>query len=115
MRASDLAFVGALVHQFPVLLPVLQEHLDFYGDFLSHLLMGDITRWVVAEYQLSGPNGAARDLMDFVEQAFSRADEHQRELITASFLENFPRLGQPGAGIRDLAGPSLKRQLRAIG
>jgi len=37
-----------------------------------------------------------------------------QQLIAASFLENLPRQGEDGMQIREMIGPNLKRQLKAM-
>lgn len=115
MRAAEIAFVGALVHRFRVLLPILQEHLDDYDALLPHVFMGDVTRWVLGEYQAHGESALLRDVLDFIESSYSRGDDHEQELISVSFLENFPRPNEEGSRLRALVGPSLSEQLDVIG
>lgn len=115
MRAAEVAFVGALVHRFPVLLPILQGHLDDYDGLLPHVLMGDITRWVLNEFRSHGPSRTFTEILDFFEESLRKAHEHERELIAVSFLENLPRPDEPGAEVRELLGSALRHQLELIG
>lgn len=115
MRAYDVALVGALCHRFPVLMPVLQEHLDDYDGLLPHVLMADITRSIVQRFRADPSDAIAQDVVDFIESAFKEAVGNERELISASFLENLPRPGEAGADVRTLLGPALQDQLRRIG
>lgn len=115
MRAAEVAFVGALIHRFPTLAPILQEHLDDYDGLLPHVLMADITRWVVEHFRTVGQEGLLREVLGFIEASFEAAQEHERELIIASFLENLPRAGEEGAALRDRLGPALRQHLELIG
>ncbi|MEX1207537.1 MAG: hypothetical protein WEE36_02890 [Acidimicrobiia bacterium] len=115
MRAAEVAFVGALVHRFRVFLPILQEHLDDYDALLPHVLMGDLTRWVVSEFETHGESGLLREVLDFIESSYSHGDDHEQEPIAVSFLENLPRPDENASKLRALLGPSLSKQLRVIG
>jgi hypothetical protein len=116
-KALTVAFVCALVYEFPPLLGLLQEHLDDQeGEVLPHLFMADLERWIEAELACRG--GQSRELvvriLKFLETAVHRNHEIA-ELIHASFLEHLPRPGQPGAEIRTRLGPVLTERLRQIG
>ena len=114
MRAEEVAFVGALVHRFPVLLPILQVHLDDYETLLPHVFLADVTRWLV------GKSGSRSDsdvnaVLLFLEACFSEGEEEERELISASFLENVPDPGEAGSELRGRLGPALAQGLDQIG
>lgn len=116
MYASTIAFVGALCYQFRELIPILEEHLDEQeGEVLPHLLMADIERW--AEKAVSDPQERSllERVLGFIELEYPGADEETQELIVVSFLEHFPRPNCPGAELRSLVGPNLRRELEIIG
>lgn len=117
MRAITVAFVGALAHRFPALLSVLEEHLEEQrGEVLPHVLMGEVTRWLVAQFiGAGGSDVAIRDVLGFMEQAFNSGGEQVQELLAVSFLENLPRPGEPGSEIRSILGPSMQEELRRLG
>jgi hypothetical protein len=116
VKAYDAAFVGALFFRFPELMPLLQEHLnDFDDTFLPHILMGDVTRWIVLRCHQDPNDPALRQMLSFIEAAFEHADHDDRELLAVSFLENLPRAGQKDADIRAILGPALQNELRQIG
>jgi hypothetical protein len=114
MRAEEVAFVGGLVYQFPVLAPILQEHLDDYDGLLPHVLLGEVTRWIVAEFAGSGPSVGLRNILEFIESSFRSGSNDGRELIAVSFLENLPRREESSSEILNLLGPQLTAQLQAI-
>jgi hypothetical protein len=115
MRAYELAFIGVLCRRFPAFMPMLQEHLDDYDGLLPHVLMAEVTRWIVQRFQVDPADSQVRQVLDFIESAFQEASGEDRELVAASFLENLPRPGQAGAEVRALLGPALQDQLRSIG
>lgn len=117
MNASTVALSGALAYRFPALLPLLAEHLvDQEGQVLPHLFMADVERWI-EDIVKDGNEGqeAAREVLQFLEEAFSAGDPEIEELISVSFLEHLPRPGEAGSGVRDMLGPKLSGQLRRIG
>lgn len=115
MRAYEVAFVGALCYRFPVFMPMLQEHLNDNDGVLPHVLMADVTRWVVQRFHEDPSDATLRQVLNFIESAYTWAKDEERELITASFLENLPRPGDADATVRALLGPTLLGQLQHIG
>jgi hypothetical protein len=93
-------------------MPLLQKHLDAYDGLLPHVWMGDLTRSVISRFRTDAADPLLRDVLDFIEMAFEQVGGEDRELITASFLENLPRREQVGAELRSLLGPALQDQLR---
>lgn len=77
--------------------------------------MADITRWVLNELTSHGQSRRFREILDFIEESFRKAHEHERELIAVSLLENLPRPDEPGAEVRELLGPALRHQWELIG
>jgi hypothetical protein len=93
---------------------ILDEHLrDNGGELLPHVLMADYERW--AEGAIGRADAELGDLLDFLEAAYQTGDPELEELISVSFLEHLPRAREPGSELRELLGPTLKRQLRVIG
>ena len=103
----------------------MREHLaDNFGEVLPHLFFGDLTRLVVGDLrgaadagsQAERPSaGQVRELLDELEQAFAAGPEEVSDLIAVSFLENLPRPGEDGDGVRDLLGPRLRAELERMG
>ena len=108
MSASSVAAIGALVDAHRELTPVLAEHLEENnGEVLPHLVMADIVRWLV-DHRVTHP-GACRSIVDWLEREYARGPEEVRGLIIVSGVEMIPDPGHPGAELRDLLGPELKR------
>lgn len=112
-RQRATALVHSMVAQFPELRPLHQEHLNDHRETLSHVFFGDLTRYVVALLGRNDPASirAAQNLLDFLDTAYTTGSENEQELIHVSFLENLPEPGEPGANIRDMLGPALRKQL----
>jgi hypothetical protein len=97
-------------------MPLLQEHLDDFDDtLLPHILMGDVTRWVIRRFHQDPNDPTLRQILSFIETAFEHANHDDQELIVVSFLENLPYANQKDAGIRTILGPALQNELRQIG
>lgn len=113
--AEQTAFVGALCWHVPELLPVMQEGLDYYEELLSHLLMADISRWVVERFQTDPADEPLRRVLGFIEESFVRGTtQGSQEIIHVSFLENLPRPGEDGFDVTALLGPTLQEQLKLV-
>jgi hypothetical protein len=114
ITAFQVAIVGSICYLAPELLPVLQEHLDDYDGLLPHVMMGDITRWVIRKFNADRSDPTLRQVLKFIEDACSQAEFEDRGIIIVSFLENLPRVGEKDAEIRSLLGPSLLSELQKI-
>jgi hypothetical protein len=116
MRAAEYVFVGALVHEHPWFVDLLQEHLDFYDGLLPHVFLADVERW--AEASLAQDSDHARlqlsKVLEFLERSMQAGPE-TAELVSVSFLELLPRPGEPGSELRSLVGPVCRAQLTTIG
>ena len=112
-QAEAVAFMGALAHRFPELMPVLQEHLeDQHGEMLPHILMADVVRWLVARLEERGVDDPIlRGVLQAIEEQFGRGDPVDN-VIAVSFVENLPYAWEAGHEIRALLGPCLAEQLR---
>ena len=109
MRAGDVALAGGLCLKFSELRALLQEHLDDYDGLLPHLLLADVTRWLVRRLLETGPEDALlAGVLEFLEHYFVCGGDHINELIAVSVLETMPLKGEPGAEIRDLLGPAMR-------
>jgi hypothetical protein len=107
MTASTVALIGALVHEYPELLPVLDESLsDNDGEVLAHLVMSDVFRWLVEHRQDRAEVG--QRILVWLESAYQRGNQDVRDLIGASGVEMIPDPGHDGAELRALLGPYLR-------
>ena len=115
MSARDASVIHELIDRVPALRPVLEEHLDAYDTLLPHVLMGDITRWLIDRFRLDPHDQSMQDALEFLDRSFTTSRGADTELIAASFLENLPRAGEDGAGLRDRVGPALREHLERFG
>ena len=118
---EQTAFVRSMVARFPKLSELFEEHIKSnFGEVLPHVFFGGVTRYVLS--LLLAENGRSlpprrelRDVLGYLEEAYSGDNEKIRELISVSFLENLPRPGDTGAQIREMIGANLRKQLNVIG
>ena len=114
MRGAQVALLGALAWRFNELRQRLDEHLeDNRQEILPHVLMSDYERWAEAALEQGEPK--LQDFLDALEDAYRTGGAEVEELISVSFLEHLPRPGEPQSQLRDLVGPTLRRQLDVIG
>jgi hypothetical protein len=113
---QTISFVRDMVARFPGMGALLEEHIKDNDEILPHVFFGDVTRYVLSLLSDSLPQRRElRDILDYLERAYASGDEQLQELIAVSFLENFPFPDEPGAEIRGMIGPHLKRQLHMSG
>ncbi|MFT4280524.1 hypothetical protein [Microbacterium sp.] len=107
MKAWRVAAISALVYEHPLLIPLLEEHLnEFDGEVLAHLLLSDIVRWMVANLE-SHPD-AVQSILDWWDSEYQKGPDEVRELIFVSGVEMIPDPGQPGANLRNLMSEALR-------
>lgn len=107
--AGDDANVAAL----------LADHLNEYGELLTHVFMGDVSRYVAHLYRdrqrgTQTSRDALQAILAKIEHAARFGDEDVKELVSVSFLENLVSECAEDPSFRALLGPSLKRELNLI-
>lgn len=107
MSAETVAAIGALVDEHRELLPILKEHLeDMEGEVLPHLVLADVIRWMVAHERVRPDS--CRSILDWMERRAHDPAQDVRNLVLVSGVDLIPNPGQPGSGLRDLLGPTLR-------
>ena len=71
----------------PEFAPAIDEHVDFNEGFLSHVLFGDLTRFVMDAYA-RGETEVLHRTLTFLDQAIRHGDERVQNLISVSVVEN---------------------------
>jgi hypothetical protein len=101
-RKSLTTLTQELVGAEPALRAVLDAHLaDQGGEFLGHLFMADVTRWLVA-------HGPVPAVIAVLERSLVEGDEAVQDVIALSFLEN---LEPEDRTVRAALGPRLRAAL----
>lgn len=106
-------FVSELLNAVPETKDIYQKHIDDNGETLPHVLLGDITRFVVDSYRKANTSVLSR-VLEFLEKSVSSSDEHLQELVVVSFLENLHQAGDDYDGLKKLLGPNLKKNLSSV-
>ncbi|NYD77854.1 DUF7674 family protein [Arthrobacter cupressi] len=107
MSDATEAVMLDLVGLFPGFGPVLAEHLeDNFDEMLPHLAMSDFVRWLVEQYYLNP--AVCESAWAWLEESFDEGPQDVRNLIAVSAVEMIPDPGDPGSGMRDMLGPSLR-------
>ena len=79
--------VEAMRMEVPELVPVIDDHLDTYGEVLLHVLFGDVTRFVI-DVRSDGDSDVERRCLVLFDRALREGDEEVVNVIAASFVEN---------------------------
>ena len=85
-----------LVGLFPGCGPVLAEHLEDFGEMIPDLAMSDFVRWLADQCSLNP--AICESAWAWLERTFDGV----------SAVEMIPDPGDPGSGMRDMLGPSLR-------
>lgn len=108
---SSVRLVERLVARVPELRPSYDEHVADYDVVLPHVYFGDVTRWVVADFEATrerpDATGGWRDVVEFLDEEYPVSDDDAQAVIEQSFVENLPYPGEPGYGIERHLGPEL--------
>lgn len=119
-------FFEFLLGKVPEFRSIYKEHVDYFGELLPHVLMGDFTRFLLDAYRKS-VSGLAdeekwHEIVDrsltLLEEAISSSDNELQSLVAYSFLENLlPRADADVQHFQNLKlrlGPHLQRELQLL-
>lgn len=106
-------FVQELLKAVPETRDIYQKHVDDNGETLPHVLLGDITRFVVDSYRCANTSVLSR-ILELLEISVSSSDDKLQELVVVSFLENLHQAGNDYDGLKKLLGPNLKKNLSLV-
>ncbi len=107
--SDDVALVQELVAAVPELEELYEVHVFNQHGTLPHIFFWDMTQDVLASYQEDdGPDALWRQTLAFLERRFGGSREADA-VIGTSFLYSLPWPGQPGYGIVEELGPTLRR------
>jgi len=96
-----------LIAAAPELDVLLREHLADYDELLPHLLLGDITRWLVER-------GPVAEVLAVLEHHIDAGDGDVQHVIAVSFLENLFGDDPGELAVRAALGPRLKAEFHAM-
>lgn len=113
-------FFKQLLSKVPSFLPIYEEHIKDNDELLHHVLMGGLTRFCIQLYREGDKGGdrekktILRDVLKLLEQGLLSSDTKLQELISVSFLENLGQADEDYQSMRELLGPTLLNELRAL-
>lgn len=111
VSSSEVRLVERLVARVPGLRQSYDEHVADNDVLMPHVYFGDVTRWVVADFEATrdrpDATGGWRDVIEFLEEEYPASDDDAKAVIEQSFVENLPYPGEPGYGIERHLGPEL--------
>lgn len=102
-----------LIQAFPVLSPLLEDHLkDQEGELLPYLLMADVERW--AEAEVVHQRDHVSDLIAWLEREFASGGNDIKDLIGVGFVEMVPHTPEGDPILQNL-GPHLRDVAEQMG
>lgn len=107
-------FVQQLLVAAPEILDIHQKHVKDNDEVLPHVLLGDVTRFVIEAHRRADTKLRTR-ILDFLENAVSSPDDKLQELVVVSFLENLHQAAEDYEGLKNLLGPNLRKNLFLVG
>jgi hypothetical protein len=116
MENSHTDFFGQLIQNIPEINDTYTEHILDYGELLPHVLMGDVTRWIIRNYKqrAAQDSHAFARAINFLSDQYATGDPETRNLLEVSFVENLPAPGCAGSDISDHLGATLEGIYREI-
>lgn len=115
-NAEMLSFMQKLLDEVPELGGVYREHEEYMGEVLSHVLLGDVTRFVIdqhrSELNLKTQSSVLNRCLDVLEQGMSAKEDVVQELVAVSFLENLAQSDELYFSLRERLGPASRAQLK---
>jgi hypothetical protein len=92
-----------------------EEHIKDNDEVLVHLLMADLTRFVLTQCsECAGVPGSILPLLSLLEEGINSSDDYLSNAVAVSFVENLQ--GEPALPLlRPNLGSGLSEQLRKFG
>src|SRR5688572_12927377 len=89
---SDVnSFITKLLKQVPSFQSVYDEHLEFYGELLPHVLLGELADYLSDAYR-NGHFPTARDIVAIINHAVAFSGKELQGILRVSFLIHLPEL-----------------------
>ena len=114
-------FLNVLLERVPELHPIYEEHIADYDEVLPHVLMGDVTRFVIDLHKKSWARGRAEQekktlssILEILEGALKSGNDQLQELVVVSFLENLEQDDSDYESLKKLLGKELSKHLAKI-
>lgn len=114
-RPSTVECINRLLERVPEIRDMYDEHIQDNDEILPHVFLGDVTRFVVQQVR-SGETGTLNHvarILDIFEQYMASGDDHVKELISVSFVENLAGHEDALAILKKLVGPNLENEFKS--
>ena len=112
--SNNVSFIENLIRVLPQLKPIYDEHLADNDTLLPHVLMGDLTRFVIVEVEKHKRREVLEPILGCLEEGLENGAEEVKELIAASFVENLMGETVTLEQLKPLMGENLKRAVQTI-
>ncbi len=112
-----VVFVYLLLERVPELRTVYEEHIRDNDELLPHVWLGDVSRYIVQQVRSgeTGPATSVERILSALDQWLAFGDEHVKELVSVSFVENLVEHDDVLESLKGLLGPNLENELRRQG
>ena len=103
-----------LVEAVPEFKPILDKHIEEYGELLPHVLFGELTLWTIELFKRWQQTGKESDyeifsrVIQFIQRCINSEDQRVNELALFSFLENLWQSEEHYQSIRLCLAPELQ-------
>lgn len=105
-------FIKQLIDAAPGLRIVLDEHINYYDEFLSHVFMGDATRFIEEVYNSNPESMTFLNLINVINEGFELGNLDVQNLILVSFLENLACNQNSSGAVKALLSTELLAELK---
>lgn len=99
--------VDELLKHVPEFRDEVEEHREFHGELLPHVLFGDLTRFVLRARE-EGQDELVQRALGFLDEALRRGDEQVDNLVSLSFVQNVEPWGPEYAAFIEEWPPALQ-------
>ena len=113
MTNAVVDFVSRLIATSSELTEVYRQHIADQGELLPHVLMGEVTRLVIAN---AGREQAVwlSKLLQQLEAGLSSGNHDIAELVGVSFVENLSGENSAIQALLPAMGSTLRREVKSI-
>ena len=112
---KDSVIARELASLDPELEAVISEHMKDYDEILEHVLLGDVTRYILDLYQKDPDSPLVKKTVGTLSRTFSEGGTDIQELVSVSFLENLIGSDALDQGFMFLLGAELRQELERYG
>ncbi len=108
---NNESFVKELLRKVPELENTYEQHMANNDSLLPHVLMGDVTRFVLAGAEHTQKQKSIARLLEYFEIALQSGSDEVKELIVVSFVENLIGEDRVVAVIKPFLGKHLSEAI----